>query len=287
MFRQMTYLPAILWVLLSTALWTLIFAAAKLADGAVGTLQLTLLRYVGGLLTVIWLVRGDGGFAAHRSRQPLTHFLRAVCGGGAAVVITWGSAHMPLANATAIGMTYGVLLILLGVVFLGERPGRAHLWAVALSLVGVTVVLLGRGAFHQALPVWPALAAFAGALLLAVEGLLIRLLGLRERPVTVMLYVSFFGLCLIALPAWLTWQKISLSVALVCIGLGPVAVFAQYCTIRGYRAAPLSVVGPVDYSWLLFAALLGFVAFGERPDAATLAGCALIIAGGVLLARAR
>ena len=35
----MTYLPAILWVLLSTALWTLIFAAAKLADGAVGTLH--------------------------------------------------------------------------------------------------------------------------------------------------------------------------------------------------------------------------------------------------------
>ena len=183
------------------------------------------------------------------------------------------------------GMLYGVLVVLLGVILLKEHVGRAHGVAILLSLSGAIIVLLGKGAFQGALPVWPLLAAFASALLLAVEGLLIRILGRSERSLTVMLYVCFFATCLTALPAGLTWQPVSDATLLACLLLGPLALLAQYCTIRGYRSAPLSVVGPVDYSWILFAALLGFFVFGERPGVSTLAGGSLIIAGGILLAR--
>ncbi|QLQ18242.1 MAG: EamA family transporter [Exiguobacterium profundum] len=64
-------------------------------------------------------------------------------------------------------------------------------------------------------------------------------------------------------------------------------MLGQYCTIRGYRAAPLSVVAPVDNAWLVFAAILGFVAFGEVPGPMTVLGAALIIAGGVALTRVK
>jgi len=281
------YTAAILWVLLSTALWTLIFAAAKFADGSMGTFQITLLRYIGALITALILAAAAGGLSAHRSTRTGSHFLRAVCGSGAAVAVTWASAHMALADATALSMTYGVALVLLGVLFLGERPGRLLLWGSALSLGGAAVVMVGKGAFQGALPFGPTLAALAGAMLMAVEGLLIRVLGLTEKPLTVIIHVCFFGLCLMLVPAWLNWQSVSIPAMLLCVGLGPVAILAQYCTIRGYRAAPLSVVGPVDYSWLIFASLLGFVVFGESLGLATLIGCALIIGGGVTLTRAR
>lgn len=286
-FCKFRYLPAILWVLLSTALWTLIFAAAKFADGALGTFQITLLRYAGALATALILARATGGLAAHRSARPGAHFLRALCGSGAAIAITWSSAHMVLADATALSMTYGVLLVLLGILFLGERPGPVLIWGSALALVGAGVVMFGKGAFHDALPAGPALAAVAGAVLMAFEGLLIRVLGLTEKPLTVILYVCFFGLCLMLIPAWMNWQPISLSALFLCIGLGPVAIIAQYCTIRGYRAAPLSVVGPVDYSWMIFAAFLGVIAFDESLRPTTVIGCALIIGGGVIVSRAR
>ncbi|MCC5968372.1 MAG: DMT family transporter [Pararhodobacter sp.] len=281
------YTAAILWVLLSTALWTLIFAAAKFADGSMGTFQITLLRYIGALLTALMLARATGGLAAHRSTRTGSHFVRAVCGSGAAVAVTWSSAHMLLADATALSMTYGVMLVLLGVVFLGERPGYLMLWGSALSLGGAAVVMVGKGAFQGVLPLGPALIAVVGAVLMAVEGLLIRVLGQTERPLTVILHVCFFGLCLMLVPALLNWQPASIYAMLLCVGLGPLAILAQYCTIRGYRSAPLSVVGPVDYSWLIFAALLGFFAFGESLGTATLIGCALIVGGGVTLSRAR
>jgi drug/metabolite transporter (DMT)-like permease len=41
--------------------------------------------------------------------------------------------------------------------------------------------------------------------------------------------------------------------------LGPIAVTAQYCIVQGYRLATLSFVGPVDYTWLIFAGLIGFL----------------------------
>ena len=71
---------------------------------------------------------------------------------------------------------------------------------------------------------------------------------------------------------------------LIYMALGPLGVFAQYCTIRGYGMADISIVGPVDYSWLIFASLIGFFAFGEVPTWAVAGGAALIAAGGVVLA---
>ena len=66
--------------------------------------------------------------------------------------------------------------------------------------------------------------------------------------------------------------------------LGPLAVAAQYCVVRGYRLASLAIVGPVDYAWLVFAALIGFLFFNEIPTAGVIAGAVVIALGGVVLA---
>ena len=51
--------------------------------------------------------------------------------------------------------------------------------------------------------------------------------------------------------------------------------------------ATAATVAPMTYVQLLMAALLGWLWFGNRPDAATFAGAALIIAGGLWLWRAQ
>ncbi|ETX13658.1 hypothetical protein OCH239_09340 [Roseivivax halodurans JCM 10272] len=280
------HLPAILWVLLSTFLWTVIFAAGKLSGGEIGAFQITFLRYVGGFSLLSGAVVAQGRLAQHRSARPSAHFARAVCGCGAAVAITWASTRMPLVDATAIGMLSGVLTVLLGVAVLNERLGRANGIAIFLAVVGVAFVMLGKGAFRSGLFLIPALVAFLSAAMFALEGLLISVLGRAERPGTVMLHVSFFGLVLMGGPAWLEWRPLSWQATLSCISLGPVGLIAQYCTIRGYRAAPLSVVAPIDYSWILFSALLGAMFFGEIPGPSAWIGCTLIVSGGVVLARA-
>jgi drug/metabolite transporter (DMT)-like permease len=278
---------AILWVLLSTGLFALIFAAAKFADGAVGTFQLLVLRYVGALVTVVAL--GDVRRLADAAtpRGVGAHFLRACCGCSAAAAITWATARMPVADASAFGCLYGVMIVILGRALLGERLRAGHSLAILIAFSGAAVVVLAGGAFQGGVLLWPMAAAFASAVLLALEGVLIRLLSQREAARSVMFFVSLFGILLMSIPAAMEWRAAPVGVMLACVALGPVSVLAQYCTIRGYRMAPLSVVGPVDYSWLLFAALIGWVFFDETPGLGVILGGGLILLAGGLLARAR
>ncbi|MEM9045773.1 MAG: DMT family transporter [Pseudomonadota bacterium] len=281
------HLSAVLWVLLSTALFTLIFAAAKFGDTVIGTFQILVLRYLGAFVTVLILAQSTGGFRRYRSAKPMAHLLRAMLGCSAAAAITWASANMPIADASAIGMLYGVLTVGLGVLFLGERVGRIHGAAVILSMVGAAMVMVNQGAFRIGLAAGPMMIALISAFLMAAEGLMIRVLSRTEPAVTLMLYVTFFAILFLLAPALWTWRAVEPSVTLACLILGPLSIVAQYCTIRGYRMAPLSVVGPVDYSWLIFATLLGIVAFDEMPDSGVISGGILIALGGVLLTRVR
>lgn len=276
---------AILWVLLSTALFTIIFAAAKFADGAIGTFQILLLRYVGSFVTVLILASRSGRMAQHWSKKPQLHFIRALFGSFAAAAITWASANMPIADATAIGMLNGILTVILGILFLKEYVGLQQWIAVSITFAGAMMVMIAQGAFQNNFVAIPATIALISAVLLAAEGLLIRILSQTETAITMMLHVSFFGICLMSIPATLEWQSVSPEIYLSCIALGPLSVLGQYCTIRGYRIAPLSVVGPIDYSWLIFATLLGVVVFTELPGLETLVGGGLIILGGILLSK--
>jgi drug/metabolite transporter (DMT)-like permease len=60
-------------------------------------------------------------------------------------------------------------------------------------------------------------------------------------------------------------------------------ILAYAALTQAMRTGAVGVVTPFRYSRLLFAAVLGIGVFGERPDAATLAGSALVVACGIIL----
>lgn len=282
-----TNAQAVGWVMLGTALFSLVFASGKFAGESASALQILFLRYIGGLLTLsaVVVLRRESLIAC-RSSKRLSHFMRAVFGSAGGCALIYASASMPIVDATAIGLLYVVFVIPLGVLFLDERVTRQHLAGIALCCSGAALVMTSRGAFTQFSPayIWPAAIAVLGAALLALEGVLIRVLSVAERPMTVLLHVNGFGIFLMALPAALTWKPLSPADALPFLLLGPIAVTAQYCIVRGYSLASLSLVGPVDYSWLVFAGLIGFLFFGEVPTRGVLLGSMIIAAGGVMLA---
>ena len=69
---------------------------------------------------------------------------------------------------------------------------------------------------------------------------------------------------------------------LLIIGAGfGIAAYAALTTAM--RTGAVAAVTPFRYTRLLFAMVLGVTLFGERPDAATLAGSAIIVACGIIL----
>jgi drug/metabolite transporter (DMT)-like permease len=281
---------AIAWVATSTAVFSFIFASGKFADGTAPVFEINFLRNIGGLitLTVVVALKREA-LASYASRRPMAHFLRSIFGVFGAVAVVQASASMPIVDATAMSLLYVVFVVILGMLIFHERIGRRQGTGMLVCAAGAVTIMLSRGAFRSldASYVVPALLAISGAALFSFEGILIKLLSQSDRPMTVLLHVNIFGLLLLAVPAFVVWRPIPLSDALFYMLLGPLGIGAQYCTIRGYRMADISVVGPVDYSWLVFAAVIGFVFFGEIPTAGVMAGAVLIAAGGIVLATVR
>lgn len=277
-----------LWLLAGTALFTLIFASGRFAGPLLAIPQILVLRYASGFVTLLLVTKASGqSLAALRSPRPGQHLKRACfgCLGGLAAI--YAAAHMPVAAASAIGLLEGVFVVALAVVMLGEAVGWRH-WLAGLACgLGALAVVLGQDAgmagFDDVL--LPSGMALLGAVLMAFEIIYVKRLTQGDTPLSMLAHVNLFSFLLMLVPAWLSWKAVGPGPILACLMLGPLAILAQYCNIRGYRLADIAVAGPIGYSWIVFAALLGIVAFGEIPDLKAVFGCLTILAGGYWLTR--
>lgn len=283
-------LPGVLWASAAVGLFTLVYVAAKLSGTGAAAMQVMWLRYVGGVLTTLALLRGRGGLAGASVRaRPALHVGRAAAGAFGASGAVYAASHMPVASASAIGLLDGFFIVLLGLVLLGERLSPRQACAIALSLAGAMVVVGAQGAFDGWDPTFavPALVALAGALLVGIESILLKALARTERALIVLLSVNALGAILLTLPAWLTWVDVPWPWIVAFLGLGPLSIAAQYCNIRAFRVADASIVGPVRYTWVVYGALLGAWLFQEPLTPLVWAGIALVLAGGGWLALLR
>lgn len=274
------------------ALFTPIFAAGKLTGGVAPALLIMAMRYLGGAITVgaaIAVTRTP--FTALRSDRTWLHVLRALCGLGGGAFTIHAATLLPVADAAAIGLTKGLLIVLFAAMFLGESVSLRHWLAGLLCASGAAVVLWATiGAPGQgAGSVLGAVSALLGAVLIAGEAMLIKVLSRREHALGVLIHANGIAATLFFLPAiWLASDAgLGLAEVAPFLLLGPLAIAGQYCNVLAYRRADASILGPVGYSWILFSAALGYVCFGEVPGPMIALGAVLIVAGGGWLARIR
>jgi S-adenosylmethionine uptake transporter len=212
-------------------------------------------------------------------RRPGWVFLRA----GVAVVNVacgfYAFSVLPLAQAYAIFFVMPMLVTLLAIPMLGERIGIRRGIAIAVGLVGVLIVLqpgrapLGLGQ----------LAALAAAATGAFVSVVIRKIGAEERSAVLMIYpmIANFVAMGIALPfVYRPLPVEHLGLLALMSGLG---FLGGLSIIAAYRHAPAVIVAPMHYSQMLWAALYGWLFFGEGLDPATGLGAAVIVASGLYI----
>ena len=86
-------------------------------------------------------------------------------------------------------------------------------------------------------------------------------------------------------PALLTWQTPSMVQFGWLLGAGLLGAVGQNFLTRAYDAGEVGAVAPFDFIRLPLAAMFGFMAFDEVPDAWSVAGTLVIIAASLYLAR--
>ena len=188
---------------------------------------------------------------------------------------------MPLAEATALNFTVPLFTTLVAALLLRERVDAGRWAATVAGFVGVLVIL--RPGFETVRPV--SLAPMGAALLLAFWYLTLKRMAPTESRLTITIYQTLFAaamLLALALPTWVTpsWSAVAATIVMAISGSAGIFLMSW-----AFAVAEASVVAPIDYARLPFVAIIGFLAFGEVPDAMTLAGGAVIVAAAITIAR--
>jgi drug/metabolite transporter (DMT)-like permease len=237
-------------------------------------------------VVVIYAWRGELE-AAIRTGRPFAHVGRGMTAVGAMFCNFSSLARLPVVDATAISFVSPLITVALSAVVLKERV-RIYRWtAVIVGFIGVLVMLAPRLNIGQSTAAVTgavgAVLGLMGAVFSAGSTVQTRALTASETTSSIVLYFSLFcavgGLLTWPL-GWVTptWPELA---ALVTIGV--FGGLAHILLTESYRHAPASLVAPFDYTSMLWALLLGFVAFGEVPSWLVFIGAGIIAGAGLFV----
>ncbi|MGY6634727.1 MAG: DMT family transporter [Alkalilacustris sp.] len=254
-------------------------AIAKLLTDRYDPVQIIFLR---NLIAVPMIAAGAvllRGPAALRTRHPGLHAARGVLMLLGAYLYFSSLQFMPLAEATALIFSAPIFITALSVPLLGEAVGWRRWGAVLLGFVGVLVVVQPGGAGFQPAAFLPVAAAAFYALFMISA----RWIGPGEGMWTMMLYVVLFPMIYAAPFALALWAPVApgdwgMFIAIAVLGSLGITLIGQ-----AFRLAPAAVVAPFDYTALVWAALLGWLIWGDVLGVSTLAGALIIATSGVII----
>lgn len=242
------------------------------------SLVVTLGRYVFGALfaTMIWLRSGRPVLTREMWKA---HAARGVVIAISASLFFWCVSVLPLAELIVITFIAPLLVPFVARAVLGEKLRPRSLIAGAVGFGGVLIAASGGENFS---PDNQRLLGIAGALASAVTyALSITLLrgrAHRDGPVVIGVLSSAIPGAIIALPTALTGEWPPLGDLPSFLSLGALAASGMYFLARAYAHAEAQVLAPLEYTALIWAALIGFFFFGEVPRVQVWIGGAVIIA---------
>jgi drug/metabolite transporter (DMT)-like permease len=198
------------------------------------------------------------------------------------MLIVWSLAVLPL--ATAITMLYlsPIFMVILSVPLLGERISR-HRWiAVIGGFAGVLIIMRpGAEAFQ-----WVLLLPLLAAMVNALRDVITRRLARTETSISILFWSNIILMAGGFAPLPLGWAPVSTHDAFWFVAAGIFNGTAHFCIIEALRTGEASAMAPIRYTALLWAALLGFLLWGEVPELWLLAGAVVIVGSSLYMIRA-
>ena len=238
--------------------------------------QILSVRFLIFCLFALAIARPKSLRTAFRSRHPILQIARSLI-----IVIEVGVfivafRYLPLADAHAISGIAPLLVTALAVPFLGEKVGMRRLTAISIGFLGLLIIVRpGIGVFNPA-----ALIPLAGAGLWAIYQILVRKVS-EDSAATSLLYMAVTGAIVMTALAPFFWRPPDSTGWLLLLSLGVVGSLGHYILIKAFQAAPASTLQPFHYVVLIWATIVGYLVFGDLPDAWTVLGAAVIAGSGL------
>jgi drug/metabolite transporter (DMT)-like permease len=276
--------------ILSALAFTLMSAGIKVVSERYPTGQMVFFRSAFALVPLLVWLRWQGDLInAVRVSSIGAHALRGLIGTCGMFAGFVALSYLPLSDAVAIGYAAPLITLVLAAVVLKERV-RAYRWtAVAVGFVGVLIMLmphLDARAVARGLSAGPAIGAlFAllGAFCAAGATIQVRRLTHTETTGAIVLYFSLLAALLGLVTIVLGWRAPALADLGLLVLTGILGGIGQILLTESYRHGDASLVAPFEYTTMIWALFVGWVAFGQLPQPAVIMGGTIVAFAGVFV----
>jgi drug/metabolite transporter (DMT)-like permease len=214
-----------------------------------------------------------------KSTQNHYHAFRALITALSVALYVYSFGHLPLADAYAIAYVSPFFMALFSIPLLGEKV-EFHGWvAIGIGLCGILIMTRPGSRVLS----WGGLSACLAGIFYALSLVMSRKLSRTESDVLITLW--FVGACFVLSVFFMPfcWKMPSATDWLLFAALGAAGGVAIMAMTRAFSLAPAFVLGPLDYLSFVCGTVIGYVVWGDVPDAFVLGGAFLLVLGGLYL----
>jgi drug/metabolite transporter (DMT)-like permease len=263
----------------SMAAFTMTDTITKVVSSEMNIGQVMLVRGLFAILLVAALAWYQGALRPLRTLMLRPVALRVMGEIGGTISFMTALVHLPLANTSAILQALPLAITLGAAVILGEPVGWRRWSAIVAGFIGVLIIVRpGLAGFNQFALLALVSVAFCALRDLATRRIPAKIPSLFVTLLTTVTVTAAGGAILVPLGGWTPPSASALGLQTLAAVL---LLIGYQCIISALRSGDISAVAPFRYSALLWAMLLGYLAFGDVPDAMMVLGASIIVASGL------
>lgn len=267
-------------MIVAAGLATAMHASVRILSADLHPLEIVFLRQIAvGVILLPWLLRF--GIGVMKTRRFTTHLGRGLCQAFSNSLWFWALSLVPLAKVSALSFSQVLFAVVGAIVFLGEKPRLARWIALGVGFAGILVIVQpGIESIGLGIVLVLASRIFVGA-----HKVMSKSLTKTEGNATILAYSALIISSATLVPTIFVWQMPAVQDWVWIAAIGAFGFSGQFCMLQAYKLADLGAVEPLGFSRILWAALFGFLLFGEIPSVGTWVGGALVVLAVTYLAR--
>ncbi len=270
----------IIYIIIAAFGFSLMSAFVKLA-GDLPSFQKAFFRNFVALIFISVMMIKD-----HISIKPIKKnipdlFCRCFFGTIGLVCNFYALGYLNLSDANMLNKLSPFFAVIFSAFLLKEKPGVTQIVGILTALAGSAFIIKPGFANPD---VFPAVMGFVGGMGAGLAYTFVRRLGLKgENSKRIIFWFSAFS-CVVCIPFMIldhermTWQQIVYLVL-----AGTFACVGQLGITKAYLCAPAREISVYDYTQVIFAAILGYIMFGDTPDVLSIIGYILICGAGIAM----
>lgn len=232
------------------------------------------------IFSFVLLIRSEEKFKIKKGSLKYL-LLRATFGTLGILCNFYAISKINIADALILNKLSPFFAILASIFILKEVANKRQWLSVIIAFIGALFVVKPTGLGNSG-DVFPAAIGLGGGLVAGIAYTFMRKLSLKgERSAVIVAFFSLFS-CIVLIPfVAFTYEPISGKQLLCLLAAGLSACFGQIFITTAYAKCPAKEISIYDYSSVIFAAMLGLIFLGQKPDIYSIIGYVIIILASV------